>query len=490
MRIVVAGGGTAGWLSALFISKIFPEHQVTVIENTQIGIIGTGEGSTGLLRAVIKNKIFDFGCNEIDFIRKTGSFPKLGIKFTNWNKEKYISPIDGSVMQNENFDTFSLHVHSQGLPAHLSSEQGHRIDLNKIPFMDTKLSPSGGLAYHFDGVKVGEYFKGLCNTVKVVDDTILDFSIDEKGNINKLILENSKIDCDFIIDCLGFSSIFTKKIFTEFQSYEKHLPVNTAIPFQLPNTDIYRTEITTESRALKYGWMWKIPVGNRYGCGYVFNGNLITPEQAQEEVESYMGRKIDPIKVIKFTSGKRKELWKHNVLSIGLSSGFLEPLQATAIHTVISHLQHFCFSFLIDSNSLENQGCRDLYNRQAGAFFDDFADFINLHYQCGRNDSEFWKYMQAESATDRVKNIMEIFKTRILTKKDFNLYANAAGNSLWNPILLEMNLLTRERSKELLKFYSNRFEINHEIDYKKIQNEIINQSSITMKEYVDTFIDN
>jgi tryptophan halogenase len=487
VKIVIAGGGTAGWLSALFISKILPEHSVTLIENSQIGIIGTGEGSTGLLRAVIKNKIFNFGCDEKEFIKQTGSFPKLGIKFTDWGKPLIISPIDGSIMQNEPIDTVSLHAVANNIPAHLVSEQGHRIDLNKMPYADLKLTAFGGTAYHFDGHKVGQYFKSLCNRVTVIDDTIQDIVRDDAGNVIKLILKNQTLDCDFIIDSLGFNSVISKKIDKGWISFKKHLPVNTAIPFQLKNTDLFNTSLTTESKALNYGWMWKIPVADRYGCGYVFDNNHISSDQAIQEIETLLGEPINPIKVINFESGRQQHLWKHNVVSIGLSGGFLEPLQATAIHTVIAQLQLLCFNFLIDKESILNVGCQQMYNKKAGMLYDDFADFINLHYHCGREDTEFWKYMKYESRTENVATILEIAKSRLLNPVDFNLYKNAAGNSLWNPIIAEFQLLSPVRAQELLNFYSRKLNVDHTKTIDIIREDIISQPCITIKQFLEEF---
>lgn len=488
MKIVVAGGGTSGWLTALFVSKIFPEHEITVVENSKIGVIGTGEGSTGLLKQVVKNRIFDFGCNEVDFVKATGSLPKLGINFKNWGVPDYISPIDGSIMQNDPVDLLSYYLISQEMPAHVCGEQGHRIDQGMLPWADTKLSMTGGSAYHFDGVRVGQYFKSLCSRVLVIDDEIIDFQQDSFGDITSIKLQGSDLACDLVIDCLGFNSIFNRRLEKGWVSYSRNLPVNCAIPFQLPNTDLDSTSVMTESTALDHGWMWKIPVGQRFGCGYVFNSDLISPEQAQQEVERHLGHAINPIKIIKFSSGRQKEMWKNNVLSVGLSSGFLEPLQATAIHTIISHLELFCFNYLVDSELLKNQGCKDSFNHKAGKFFDDFADFINLHYQTGREDSEFWRYMKYESATDKVKMVKNIAKSRILAPCDFDLYRNCAGNSLWNPTLINVFPMEKSRADEILKFYSTKIDADPIEIYEHLCKTVTSEKFINISDYIDAFI--
>lgn len=482
MKVIVAGGGTAGWLSALFISKIHPHCSVTVIENSSIGVIGTGEGSTGLLRDVIRNRIFDFGCSEKDFFHQTYSIPKLGIDFKDWGGKTYISPIDGSVSSVSSPDKLHLYAVANDIENHLISYQGVRIQHNNLPFINFQdFNSNGNIAYHFDGQLVGKYFKSLCD-VTVVDDEIIDIKKD--GNkIVSLILKNSIIDnVDLVIDCLGFNSIISKNVNKGWISYKKHLPVNTALPFQIPNSDIENTKPLTLSQAKNAGWMWQIPVGQRYGCGYVFCEDFISIDNAYKEIEAQYGS-VDVIKTIKFESGRVKDLWKDNVISMGLSSGFLEPLQATAIHTVISHLTVLCFDF-INVYDIDNQGIKDLYNKRAGKYFDDFADFINLHYQCGNYSNDFWRYMQTESTTDFVKMVLEISKTRSMSYNDFDKYPGAAGSSLWNPTIAGLKILSQATAKSQLDFLqSKKYDELHVIHKEAVEN-ILKLKGFTMKEFM------
>ena len=464
MKIVIAGGGTAGWLSALFISTIYPEFEVVLIESSKIGVIGTGEGSTGLLNDVLTNRIWNFGCNLEDFLKTTKSTPKLGIEFSNWGVDDYISPIDGSAWSSRSPDNITLHAIANNLPSYITSAQGVRGVGMMTQFNDQeniKRAINGG-AYHFDGQLVSQYFKSICDTVKIYDDKITSFKQRSNGSVSTITCENIVIDdIDMVIDCLGFNSIFNKELPSEFIDFSKHLPVNTAIPFQLENNDLANTIPFTKSRAMNYGWMWQIPVGKRYGCGYVFNGDLLSPEDAVEEIENTLQRKITPIKTIKFTSGHIKQLWRKNVVAIGLSSGFLEPLQATAIHTVIAHLSMLCFDFLNhDKRLVQNYPGRDLYNVRAGQYYHDFADFINLHYQTPREDTEFWKYMKYNSATDFVKNIVDVCRARIPTHHDFNKYNYAAGASIWNPTIHALGILSPATAKKQLNFCQKKFFTN------------------------------
>lgn len=482
MKVVIAGGGTAGWLSALFISKIHPHCSVTVVENSRIGVIGTGEGSTGLLRDVIKNRIFNFGCNEKDFFHATKSIPKLGINFKNWGDKEYISPIDGSVSSTSSPDKLNLYAVANEIPNHLISYQGVRVENDSLPYVNLDdFVSNANVAYHFDGQLVGKYFKSLCN-VDVIDDKIIDVVQQENGNISELILENTKIrDIDLIIDCLGFNSVFSR-LDRGWIDYSKHLPVNTALPFQIKNTQIEKTQALTMSIAKNAGWMWQIPVGERYGCGYVFCNDYITETEAYDEIVQQYGE-VDIIKTIAFQSGRLKELWKNNVVAVGLSSGFLEPLQATAIHTVICHLATLCFDFLNNYN-IDNQGMRNLYNQKAGRYFDDFVDFLNLHYQCGNTSNEFWKYMTEKSQTDFVQNIIEISKVRAPDYNDFPKYNGAAGSSLWNPTVASLNILSKETAKDQLNFLQSKHHDNLEAMHRDAMSEILRLNGFTMKEFM------
>ena len=491
MKIVIAGGGTAGWLSALFLSKIYPEFQVELIESSKIGVIGTGEGSTGLLNDVLTNRIWNFGCNLDDFLKTTKSTPKLGIEFSNWGVDDYISPIDGSAWSSRSPDTITLHAIANSIPSYMASMQGLRGVNMMTQFNDRKniKNSSNGGAYHFDGQLVSQYFKSICNTVTVYDDKITSFKQRSNGSVSTIICENVIIDdIDMVIDCLGFNSIFNKELPSTFIDFSKHLPVNTAIPFQLENDDLTNTIPFTKSRAMNYGWMWQIPVGKRYGCGYVFNGDLISPEDAVEEIENTLQRKIKPIKTIKFTSGHIRNLWRNNVIAIGLSSGFLEPLQATAIHTVIAHLSMLCFDFLnYDKQLVQNYPGKDLYNQRAGQYYHDFADFINLHYQTPRGDTEFWRYMKNESATDFVKNILSVCKARIPTHHDFKKYNYAAGASLWNPTIQALGIVTSQTAQKQLDFCQIKFPSNIKSTLERHIALVESEDLISVEEFYNTY---
>jgi hypothetical protein len=452
MKIIIVGGGTAGWLAALIISKRHPNHDITVTESTNIGIIGAGEGSTGSLTNIIQNITYDYGCNEKDFVEQCDVTAKLGIEFFDWsgNGKSYISPIDGSITSQLPFDytfAYSLAEYDIG-KMHLCSQDGILIENNK----DTLSLPDGPAAYHFDAHKVGKYFKKICPNVKSIDGEVLDVLLDENGFVSKLILKDkTEITADFFVDATGFSRVICNKLGSSWHSYKDKLPVDTAMPFILKYDKNEIVKPVTKARAQKNGWMWEIPLLNRKGCGYVFSNNFLSIDNAQQEIENYLGKSIEPIKIINFDSGRLNELWIKNCLSIGLSAAFAEPLEATSIHTTITQLEDFCNYICPTVLETCNEKAIQQYNLQHTFMYDLLKDFLVLHYHAGRSDTEFWRYVNQESMlTTQVKEIIDICKIRLPNHASFLPLLGVAGWPLWSFILAGTgNLLPKIAKKDL-----------------------------------------
>jgi tryptophan halogenase len=349
MKIVVCGGGTAGWLSALMIKKIQPDHEVTVIESSKIGIVGAGEGSTGYLTDIIQGVNWNYGCNEEDFIRETGATIKLGIKHQDWRElgHTYYGPIDGT---NNNPDVTICHALLNDIPAHIASQNGYLISAGKTNFWHNNdtLNNTHSHGYHFDAHRVGQYFKKIVTQdgVAHIDSEILDVVVDHAGIKSVNLANGNIVTADLFVDCTGFARKLAKALDINWVSYKEHLPVDTAMPFLVKYKPNEVVEPVTTAWAQKAGWMWKIPTADRYGCGYVFDSNFITNEQAQAEIESVLGHDITPIRFLKFETGRLEKLWYKNCVSVGLSAAFAEPLEATSIHSTIVQLNSFIFDYL------------------------------------------------------------------------------------------------------------------------------------------------
>jgi tryptophan halogenase len=323
MKIIIGGGGTAGWIAAYFIAKAQPNmHDISVIESSKIGIIGAGEGSTGSMIDLLNGHFFDFKVDINDFISKTDATFKMGIRHENWSPtmDSYFAPLDASPTGYTLDDYIFKYVlkNYDRKKIHLASEIGIKYENNdwQTPY-----------ALHFDGHKVGKYFKSLCTEdgVEFIDSVVNDINLDYEGNIQELVLEDRTLTGDFFIDCTGFSRILMNKLNVKWKSYDDILSLNTAMPFLMEYRPGEKIIPETKATALSAGWMWNIPLTTRRGCGYVFDNRYITKDDAKKEVESYLGREIKPIKWIEFTSGHSEIFWKKNVLCLGLSSSFVEP---------------------------------------------------------------------------------------------------------------------------------------------------------------------
>lgn len=410
MNIIIVGGGTAGWLSAFFISKSQPNvHKITVVESSTIGIIGAGEGSTGSMIDLLQGRFFNYKTDLQDFIDKTDSTHKMGIRHTNWGKDQgsYFAPLDVSPTAFELDDYVFKYIFSKygKEKIHLASKIGVEYEHKKY---------NTPYALHFDGHKVGNYFKSLCiiDGVKVIDSIVCDVAVSSNEEISSITLKNGEIlEADFFIDCSGFNRTLIKKLNVGWKSCQDVLSVNTAMPFILPCDQSEEFVPETTATALSAGWMWTIPLQSRKGCGYVFDGSCISREDAKHEVEQYLGKKIEPIKWIEFDSGYSEKFWKNNVLCLGLASSFVEPLEATSIHNTIIQLAIFVKQFLKkEKNTTITNINQVIYNERVQLLNKLTVDFISLHYQGGRTDTDFWKNINKKILSKEAKTILEVAK--------------------------------------------------------------------------------
>jgi tryptophan halogenase len=414
MKIVVVGGGTAGWLSALYVQKYIPYSQVTVIASSEIGILGAGEGTN-----------WDF----VEFLKKIdvpiegiiknarGTF-KNGIKFTNWNGdgEHYYHPFQDHLGKpgDPTFNIRPLYLSKISKNETLSDLQFTSIasENNRVKFNKNN-EPLGIISLHFDANLLAKYLQdvALSRGIKLIDDEVVDFVTKSNGDISSITLKSGK-DCEteFVFDCTGFKRLIIGGHYkSEWESYLPSLPVNRAMPFFIDNTS---TDIPpyTESIAMKYGWMWKIPVQGRFGCGYVFDSRLVSDEEIKQELTEYLGYEPTIPRVFNFEPGVYKKLWINNCLAIGLSSGFVEPLEATSIQVTTFALQLFVGRF----NNLAVRGTSkqqhmDGFNDEMKRINYHILNFLHFHYLSKRNDSKFWTdFKQRTVAPGFVKKFSEI----------------------------------------------------------------------------------
>jgi tryptophan halogenase len=461
MKIIIVGGGSAGWLTAFGFSTSRPQHQYYVIDSSVIGTIGVGEGTTG--------KFHDFahsrGISKLELIKGCNALPKYGIKFFNWRNDgkDYISPVEGSTTGHKQIDWSIYATLALDKPLYYPSKGALAVHLGKSDYMlsDQGLNEvfDGIFPLHVDNVATGEFFKRKCleHNVTHIDSRVLQVNKDSiNGNIVSLVLENGQsINGDLFIDCSGFSQLLIKEMKPDWIDYSKFLPVNSAIPFALIGDDSSKNTYTT-ARAMSAGWMWEIPSRNQIGRGYIYDDRFTTEEQALDEVEKLFGKEIKKVKSIKFKTGRLEKPWIKNCVAIGLSAAFLEPLQATSIHCAIAQIEDFITTCLDETlDQTLNPVSMKLYNQRISDLYSCMADFISLHYTGGKSDSDFWKYVSNEvSPTDKVKEIIELAKSRGTRYSDFETKEFHAGQPIWNFTLAGLGHLKKDVAIRIINNFS------------------------------------
>ena len=502
MRFVIVGGGTAGWATAhMVMNATAPSSTVTLISSPEIPTIGVGESTTALFKKFI-NKNLNTGLSEFEFLKETSATYKLGIKNTNWNGqgESYYAPL-GDNFENE---THYPHRDYDFLRAyHLANDLPYDITLQSQMMANNKLHFAHGediykdydqelIAYHLDAYKTASYLKKkarlLTDRFIYIEDTIkpLDFERDENGNITWVKTKGGiKVQGDLFFDCSGTRQILIDaeryhSSMGGWKSYEDELLVNRAMPFITDHKGPIPSY--THARAMDAGWMWQIPTQERLGNGYVYSDVHTTPEKAQEEVEKLLGHKIEPVQDIKFHTGRLSKFWDKNVIATGLSSAFMEPLEATSIHGTIMQVTHFLEHYysphMRAGEALSNQ-----YNTEMTGMWDSFRDFLVNRYITPRTEP-FWVDAREESRrSDRLKNQLEIWKLRSPRSIDYSLDKHGAfynlSNILWYQQFIGMKQIDKDMVRQELIDY-NLYEYAEE-KYKQIKE--------TMSEVLPNLID-
>jgi tryptophan halogenase len=480
-NIVVIGGGTAGWLTALLCRAYQPKVNVTVIESEDIGILGAGEGTVPNFVEIMQQLKIPIN----DLVKNVKSTIKNGILFKNWNgkNEQYFHSF-------RNFDDFDLeelnlarNLSVNSLLLNLAlNEKTEEINLsenislkNKVSFKDNKFL--NAYAIHFDARELAKYLRiiSLERNINRVEGIVKDFNSSDDG-ITSIKLENdTEVFCDFIFDCSGFKRLVIGKHFaSKWKSVNDVLPCDSAIPFFIENKGT-QIEPYTEAIALKNGWVWKIPVQDRYGCGYVYDSKHTTEEDAKQEVRELFGNVNFPTK-FNFNAGYFEEFWIKNCIAVGLSSGFLEPLEATSIW-VTTHMVRFAMESF-DQLQTQDQFVIDEYNRKFRQRFEDVVDFLRLHYITERDDSEFWKKCKTIQNSDKLNEILNISKKRVLHYNDFK--DSHFELPSWLMVMNGLNLLDAKIAEKYID--ANHLYLLYE-KYMQLKEKILNASNDMLDHY-------
>ena len=420
-RVVIVGGGTAGWMTAAALTRLLPgQCSVHLVESEAIGIVGVGEATLPHIRAFNER----LGINEAEFMAATRATFKLGIEFRDWGRigDSYIHPFGtfGTGNAELSFYQYWLRLRQQGVavPDLEQFSVGCMIARHNrfaLPSGDSReLTSTFGYAYQFDANLFAPYLRKLSESwgAKRTEGRIVTVHRDgESGDIAAIELESGeRIEGDLFVDCSGFVSLLLGKALGEpFEDWSKWLPADRAVAMPC------RTEgaITpyTSAIAMPAGWRWRIPLQNRTGNGYVYSSKFLSDEDAAAAlVASVEGEPIAPPRQLRFLAGRRVRSWVGNCIGVGLSSGFLEPLESTSIYLIQAAITGLLELFPEPEISPVD---RDEFNRLIDLEYDRIRDFLILHYHATeRDDSPFWDYVRTMEIPDSLAEKMELFRRR------------------------------------------------------------------------------
>lgn len=415
-NIVVLGGGTAGWLAALLVNRTYPEFTVTVVESEDIGILGAGEGTVPDFVTVL-----DFlGIPVAQIIKHCDGTLKLGIRFENWlgNGNHYFHEFTNNLQDASDtrwpayYQKFSNDESIKPLQLNYQLAcQG----LTPFTVDDQCITP---FALHFNARKLAVFLREVAQDRGVLrrEGRMVAVKSHENTDIQALVLENAQeIPGDFFFDCSGFARLLIGKHYqTPWLSYQQHLPMDSAMPFFIPhdNTNILPQ---TSAIAMNSGWVWKIPVRDRYGCGYVYDSRFLDQDTALKELEEYFKVPIHSPKTFRFRAGTYENCLVRNCLAVGLSQGFIEPLEATSIWTTCLTINSLLVNDLINHCS---SYAAEMFNARARERNQTVVDFLWLHYFKARRDTPFWAQF------DKVNEPLPKIICRVLHWAEYGLLPN------------------------------------------------------------------
>lgn len=411
-KVVVAGGGTAGWLTAYsLVTRLGKVLDITLVESDQIGTVGVGEATIPTMRSFHRL----VGIDEQEFMAATQATFKLGIQFDNWAQQgdSYFHSF-GEIGQRSwmaEFHEFWMEAKAQGFAGSLDDYclELKAAKANKFATMAGKIPLN--FAYHLNATDYASYLrkKSELAGVKRVEGRIARVQNHQNGNIASLIMDNGQqVAGEVYIDCTGFRALLIgEQLDVGYEDWSHWLAADSAIAVQTQAVEAARPY--TKAIAHAAGWQWRIPLQNRVGNGIVYSSRFLSDDEARSTLLGNLtGDTISEPRQLRFTTGRRKKAWYKNCIAIGLSSGFLEPLESTSIHLITTALLRLMklFPFAGNSDLLAEQ-----FNRESKLELETVRDFIILHYKLTqRNDSPYWQHYREMEVPESLAHRMAIFK--------------------------------------------------------------------------------
>ena len=418
-KITIVGGGTAGWMTAAMLSKLFVRgYEIRLIESDEIGIIGVGEATIPAIREF--NQLA--GVDYVEMVKATQATFKLGIEFRNWRDvgSSYVHGF-GKIGQ----DVWWLHAHQLWLKMQAlgRAKDFDHYALNCVAARENKFcfpdprnpgSPIAGLdyAFHFDASLYGKFLRGQAEArgVTRIEGRIVEAKQREDGFVDHVVLADGRtVGGDLFVDCSGMRALLIgQTLGVGYEHWNKWLLNDRALA--VPCESVEALTPYTRCTAHGSGWQWRIPLQHRTGNGHVYSSAHISDDEAAAVLLAHLdGKPLADPRPVKFAPGKRERAWEKNVVAIGLASGFLEPLESTSIHLIQTGILRLVALF-------PGQGfnAADIaeYNRQHDFEFGDVRDFIIAHYKVtDREDSEYWRYLKHMDVPDSLAERLALFES-------------------------------------------------------------------------------
>jgi len=459
-RVLIVGGGTAGWITACYLARMLSADRpggvsITLVESEDIGIIGVGEGTFPSIRKTLAG----IGLDESTLIREANATFKQGIRFDGWVHGLAAAPDDSYfhpfqvAQQHSDIDLLPywlLGVAGKAKWEDVSTVQKRVVGQMRGPKLITHADYAAPLnyAYHFDAVRFGAVLRehALAQGVRRLVDTVESVALSEDGAIGHLNCRKSgRLDADLYIDCSGFrAELIGKALKSSFSSYRSQLfcdrAVTIQLPYEQPGAAIASCTIATAQEA---GWTWDIGLQERRGLGYVYSSDHTSDEAAERTLRSYIGARADGLEArrLSFEAGFRKVQWEKNCVAIGLSAGFIEPLEATGIG--FAEIAALILANLFPWSG-DNERAARQFNDQMAQRYEHVIDFIKLHYCLSqRTDSPFWlDNRAADSISDALRDRLDRWRFRPPSFLDIDLNHDIFTEHNWQYILYGMGFRT------------------------------------------------
>ncbi len=487
MNIVIVGGGTSGLVTAALMENFWKDKvNISLIYDPDSKTIGVGEGTTPSFIDVFKNNL---GYNTEDSIKSLDATLKLGVLFKNWipNEEYYHGfgqvVTDGDGKQSDELSSNIACIHTL-----LNDTYTGGINWNEASTVIPNKLKDYHYAFHITTDKLVNFlFDYLKDRITLITDKVVKVNV-SGDNIDSIICDKTgKYEADLFVDATGFDPILMKELNVDWVDLSQWLPLDSAIP-QVVDNNTGTIPTYTLAEATKNGWIWQIPTQHRFGTGYLYSSKFTTDDEAKEDYNKWLndnhGVELKSDRIIKWKSGHLKKAWVGNCLAVGLSGGFIEPLEA---------LTHQYLTFMVDTflslnSTLKNLDYnRDRFNMVQNRIFFDYTQFLNLHYCTNRNDSPFWKHM-TDNKTDWIRTMEQKCKHEFLDLFRTDDMLDYWGHDNYIQVMNGINMFNKKAIKD---FVDSRFNSDHLYKDAILQDEFIVNSKkqfemVDHKQFLET----